>query len=133
MMPAKSPASSAVIVGRIPILWHRQNIISHHHRSSSKRPETTDNARVAHIPYTLATLPAAFGLPLRLLITAITSAIACGMSVHKEFENSAQFLAVEEHFRHSLDAGRFDQVRCHTPHALDPFECAPRWKRNGSL
>jgi hypothetical protein len=42
-----------------------QNIISHQHRSASKSPETIDNARVAHIPDTLATLPAAFGLPVR--------------------------------------------------------------------
>ena len=38
-----------------------QNIFSHHHRSPSKSPETTDSARVAHIPDTLAALRAACG------------------------------------------------------------------------
>jgi hypothetical protein len=42
-----------------------QNIISPHQRTLSKSPETTDSARAAHIPDTLATLPAVFGLPAR--------------------------------------------------------------------
>ena len=52
-------------VGRILFYGIDQNIISHQHRSPSKSPETTESARVAHIPDTLATLPAAFGLPVR--------------------------------------------------------------------
>ena len=52
-------------VGRILFYGIDQNIISHQHRSPSKSPETNDNARAAHIPYTLAALPAASGLPAR--------------------------------------------------------------------
>ena len=57
--------STARCVGRILFLWHRPEHYLTSHRSPSKSPETTDNARVAHIPDTLATLPAAFGLPAR--------------------------------------------------------------------
>lgn len=52
-------------VGRILFYGIDQNIISHQPRSPSKSPETTGNARAAHIPYTLAALPAASGLPAR--------------------------------------------------------------------
>jgi hypothetical protein len=43
-------------VGRILFCGIDQNIVSHHRRSPSKSPETTDSARVAHIPDTLAAL-----------------------------------------------------------------------------
>ena len=59
------PRSTFLHVTRILFYGIDQNIISHQHRSPSKSPETTGNARAAHIPYTLAALPAASGLPAR--------------------------------------------------------------------
>ena len=43
----------------------RFSLMNHSGWNTSKSPEITDSARVAHIPDILATLPAAFGPPLR--------------------------------------------------------------------